>query len=438
MINSHKAMNYIHYFIICFLLNILFTEEAYNKYIISIKIEDTLGKLYINSSSINQIENESTSLCEQWVPSLLLPILLVDSQRETSQLEETGKEICMVFNEAISITENFKVIFYFYELFGKYRLFLSKETFTKFVYDCYFGLSSGLGNYSSLYDNETNLNYLEENRQIEHKIFSFNKWILKDNSFDIEFYFGDEHENFISNNGIIGKCNANKSENFWSTSFKEMSFNNTSTKLIDPKDNQFYKIYFSSEDHRIIFPLSFKKQFNEITKNNCDEKSKEMFCKNLFNKDKYFPLKLIDENMSITIEIDNIIRFTKETDDKYQTNIIFEDVDYFILPLIVFKQFHVQFNAEKNIISFYTTDKSILELKEKEDESKSEEQEPDSDSNAGTVVLIIFIVLIILAIGFGIFWFLRKRKNSSEKNINKYNKFEEDDNFQDMNEKRVF
>ena len=41
-------------------------------------------------------------------------------------------------------------------------------------------------------------------------------------------------------------------------------------------------------------------------------------------------------------------------------------------------------------------------------------------------------------LSFGVFWFIKKRKGSIEKNINKYNKFDEDDNFKNLNEQRVF
>ena len=432
MVISLKFKNHILFFIICSSLNILFTKETYKNYNINIKIEESLGNLYII--------NKNDTLCEKWIPSLFSPVLLIDSKKEIQGKEQERPE-CRVWNPIISTKKDFKVIFYNYKLFGEYSLLLSKETFGNNVKDCYFGLSSGIGNYSALYNNETTLNYLENNKEISHKIFSFNKWIIKDSSIDINFYFGDEHENFInSTNGIIGKCNTNESDYFWSCQFKEMSYNNTSTQLINPDDKQFYKIYFSSEDHTIIFPSSFKSKFKEITKNSCEYENPDgIACKNLFNSDNYFHLKLIDDNMTITIEIDNKLRFNKVEDTQFQTNIIFkEEVDYFILPLIVFKQFHVQFNAEKNIINFFTTDKSILELKEKDKEDEPKNDGNESNSNAGTVVLIIVIILIILALGFGIFWFLRIRKNSAEKNINKYNKFEEDDNFKDMSEKRVF
>ena len=139
--------------------------------------------------------------------------------------------------------------------------------------------------------------------------------------------------------------------------------------------------------------------------------------------------------MIITIEIDNKIRYNNK-DNEYKTRIKFEDINYFILPLIVFKNFDIQFNAQDNIISFYTTDESILELKKKNDNNPipKEEEEP---SNAGIIILVIFIVILILVLLFGIFWFLKRRRNS-ESNINKYNKFEDEENFQDMNDKKVF
>ena len=54
------------------------------------------------------------------------------------------------------------------------------------------------------------------------------------------------------------------------------------------------------------------------------------------------------------------------------------------------------------------------------------------------MLLIIFLILLTLALGLGIFWFIKQKRASVEKNINKYNKFEDEDNFQDLNEKRVF
>ena len=222
-----------------------------------------------------------------------------------------------------------------------------------------------------------------------------------------------------------------------------MNFNNNIIEL-NKENGSNYKIYFSSENHKIVFPLSFRDKFNEKTNNVCkedtiseEEITKGLSCKNLFDPSKnYIPLKLIDDSMIITTEIDNLYRFNSDNIELVsKTRIIFENVDYFILPLIMFKNFHVQFDLNNNIISFFTTDKSILELISKEeDNSQSPEENKDSSSNIGTIFLIIFIIILILVLGFGVFWFIKKRK-SSEKNINKYNKFEDEENFQNMNEK---
>ena len=77
----------------------------------------------------------------------------------------------------------------------------------------------------------------------------------------------------------------------------------------------------------------------------------EPFCNctaDLFGDKLYFQLKLINDNMNITAEIDDINRFTFfQNGTKGRTRIKFYDIDYFILPLIMFKNFHIQFDAEK-------------------------------------------------------------------------------------------
>ena len=58
----------------------------------------------------------------------------------------------------------------------------------------------------------------------------------------------------------------------------------------------------------------------------------------------------------------------------------------------MFKNFHIQFDAEKKIISFFTNDTNILELK----------KESNSD-NISTILIIFFVILGILLIGAGVF-----------------------------------
>ena len=98
----------------------------------------------------------------------------------------------------------------------------------------------------------------------------------------------------------------------------------------------------------------------------------------------------------------------------------------------MFKNFHIQFDAENNLISFYTTNTSILTLKNIRDDD-------DKESSSGLIIfLIILIILIVLGLVLGVFCFLKRRRGSLEKNINKYNKFEDEENFQSLNEQRVF
>ena len=443
MIKYLNSRNPFLYFIICSILNILVAEMKYHTYPVSIDIKNNiLGKLYINDTTIDKdkIQDLST-ICLQWVPSLFNPIILVPKRIviEDMSMDYYRDIKSKIYNPIISREDGFKPNLYTSKLFNKYDLIYAKELVSNIISDCYFGLSSGLSNYSQLFQYEINLNKLENNTQISQKIFSFDKCELKNDSIDFPFYFGDEHENFINNNnkGIIGTCKTNEKDPYWGCIFKEMSFNNINTKLINEKDGKNYIIYFSSENHNITFPESFRTKFNTITNNGCKNlTTNEISCEKLFNSENYFTLKLINDNMIITIEIDNILRYSKKKENnQFITNINFEKDEYFILPLIVFKNFHVQFNAENNLISFYTTDKSILELKKENDESPNEEEK--EPSNVGTVLLVILIILIIIALAFGVFWFLKKRKNS-EQNINKYNKFEEDENFQNMSEKRVF
>ena len=438
MINVFKPTKHIIYFILNLFLLFLFAEGKYETFKIQIDIEENeLQKLYIKDSSKIGEKN-----CTEWIPSLINPVLLVPQRINVETLKDLGKNF-KILSPVLSLSTEFTIHLYYYlNLFDKYDMVLAKNTFQTIVNECYFGLSHTLSNYSELVEDNINLNNLKNNNKIEEKIFSFAKWDIKDSSIDTALFIGNEHENFISKKGIIGTCKVNQDGYFWGCPFNEISLNNKNAKLINEDDNgKPYKIYFSSENYQIIFPKSFKKNFDLITNNNCneDDTDKELSCNNLFNSKYFIPIKLIDNNMKLTIEIDNIFRFNREKDDKKnKTRIIYEDVDYFMLPLIMFKNFHVQFDAKNNIISFYTTDESILELKKEEKEEEKSKDDENEPSNTGTVLIIILIIILILVLGFIIFWVYKKRKNQAEKNINKYNKFEDDENFQDLNEKRVF
>ena len=289
-------------------------------------------------------------------------------------------------------------------------------------------------------ENYTILSDLKKNQNIQNAIFSFDKWSLEGDLLKTTFYFGDAHEKFTLNEekGIIGSCKAIKSDLYWGCFFDYLSFNGKEEALKNDT-HDYSKIFFSSEIYDIIIPNEFKTNFDNLTNKKCfygephlDEQEYTTSC-NIFNDTlEYASIELINEDMNITIQIDSLSRYNQGGYLKNMTRIRFLDVQSFIFPLIMFKNFHIQFNDEKDLISFYTEDSTILKVK-KEDKKSNDK----GSSNGLIAFLIIFIILLVLVIAFGIFWLI-KRKSSIEKNINKYNKFDEDDNFQNMNEKRVF
>ena len=378
-------------------------------------------------------DSQKKDRCNQWIPSLINSISLYDCTIKTAGLP--------IFKENIDVNlpnfpEPLLLDFFKYKLFEKYDAIIGRITHLSYM--CYFGLSCGISEYDEILDeNHINLNIMRNISEFEKIIFSFDNWTLSSDNLSITstLYFWDKHEKFNSNEGISVTCDVDESDPYWGCIFKNISFNNNSVGLTNDR-GEYYKIFFTSENHNIIIPISFKEKFNEITKNVCEEISNEVIC-NFFGNKEYTELILIDEeNMNITIEIDNLNRYSLDKQDnmKNKTRIKFGEKDFFFLPLIMFKRFHVQFDAENYKINFYTTDESILKIKKEQKEDKKK----GSSSKVGTVFLVIFIILLILGLGCGAFWLLKKRRNSVEKNINKYNKFEDEDNFQDMNDKRIF
>lgn len=440
MIKFHKSKSLIKYFIIWIILsNLIYADQKYT----TLDLTTSLGENELNQLHFD--DNSKTNKCNNWIPALFNPIMLVHFGVDMNGLNpfnsfEMTSPVFQTNGEEIDIS------LYYYKFFDQYdEIVFGKNFYNKeIIKQCYFGLSKGLGNYQIISENQINLNMLKNKKFLDEKIFSFDKWIInKDkNTINSFLYLGDIHENFLSKNGIIGTCKAEEKDSYWGCSFKEMNFNNNIISLNNKDKNTNYKIFFSSENHLIIFPESFKEEFNKKTNNICkeDENSKYLYCNDLFNSENYFSIKLIDDNMTITIEVDNWNRFTltDSPNEKNKTRIIFDNNEFFIFPLIMFKNFHVQFNSNDNIISFYTTNEKILELKKKEEDKPERKEDENDSSNAGIIILIIVIVLLILFLGFGVFWFVKKRRSSGDKNINKYNKFEEDETFQNMNEKRVF
>ena len=439
MINALNSKKKFELFILFFITNILLSKEMYKTFKLKIPlVDDKLGEIYISDVIENYgvSENKEELKDCQWIPSLINPILLIPFTINIKDPVETNIQI----NNTILFSEkNFGLYILDYFLFNLYNLIMLRPRLTDIGQNCYFGMSSGFSEYINLDEDDINLNKLKNSTQITNKIFSFSKWPLNNQEEIISYlYFGDIHENFNSSEGIIGTCDSDKEYPFFGCIFSNILFNNNSKELKN-EEGDYYKIYFASEIYDIIIPHSFKEEFDNITDYACIENDfKEVSCNisSFFKNQKFAEIELsYQDKMNITIEIDSVNRFLNENEEtQNKTRIKFSDNKYFILPLIMFKNFHIQFNAENNKINFYTTDSRILQVKK----DQKKEQKKKGSSKAGTVFLIIFIILLVIALGFGIIWLIRKRRNSLEKNINKYNKFEDEENFQDMNEKRVF
>ena len=93
------------------------------------------------------------------------------------------------------------------------------------------------------------------------------------------------------------------------------------------------------------------------------------------------------------------------------------------------KNFHTQFDVDKKIISFFTTDTSILEIKRKESKSTDEpgKDEPKGISLWLLVILIILGILLIIGIGYGGFLLYKKKHPNLEEKFNKYSRFNNED-----------
>ena len=95
------------------------------------------------------------------------------------------------------------------------------------------------------------------------------------------------------------------------------------------------------------------------------------------------------------------------------------------------KNFHTQFDVEKKVISFFTNDTNILELKKEEPQKTTEPENGDSNGNGistGLLILLIILgILLIAGIGYGGFLLYRKRNLTLEKKFNKYSRFEDEE-----------
>jgi len=393
----------------------------------------------IDKSNLESFYIISSDQCGKWIPSLLSPILLVykDFNPPDWKEKDSNLEINPIF-----LSDALKLVLSNHLFLGKYNATIGRpQTKKDIINNCYFGLSTRLEKFNSISKDYILLNHLKNTSLINETIFSFDKWRLEGNNMESKLYFGDSHEKFSLNKekGIIGSCKTNESDLYWGCLFDKISFDGREEEL---KNSSFdYKIYFSSENFDIIIPESFEDKFKNLTDYKCNATGGHsefggnyLECENFFNESQeYAYIELSNKEMDIKIEIDKYGRYIKGNYSEGLTRIIFKDLDYFVFPLIMFKRFHIQFDDKNGLISFYTNDSSILNVKKKE-----KKKEEGSSSKGLIVFLIILIIVIVVVLLYGVLWFIKRRKGSIEKNINKYNKFEDEENYQDLKENRVF
>ena len=388
-------------------------------------------KSSINTFELNPLHFSKRYICDNWIPSLFNPILIVkDGSLDGYELDKK-KQISLKNNLYFNDIFNCTISELLFD--NSYKTYIGECPFVDSDYNiCLYGLAPSIPKTTEgLEKEEYNLAILKNNKEIANKVFSFGKWEITDNDINSILYFGDNHENFKSNEGYIGKCNITDDE-YWGCSFKEMIFNNVTIPLKKDSNSSLYNIYFASEIYDIVFPNGLKNKFQEASNNKCESHlfgtSYYLGCEGLNEKD-YIPLKLINEDMNITAEIDYFAKYSKSDKiPKSQTRIKFQSSDYIIFPLIMFKHFHIEFDANKKTISFFTKNSSLLELPKIIVEK----------SNALFVFLIILIVLLSIAIVVGLIFLYRKKcRPDIEKDINRFTKYEDDD-FENMNERRVF
>ena len=364
---------------------------------------------------------ETNDSCTKWVPALFSPILIINNGINSENYTRTSFQIKIQNPDSIKENKNamnMDVFSYNISIFSEINIAKSNSKWPSF---CRFGLD-----YSEVLSGKKDLNAIKNliPKQLDKNIFSFGKWDLNNKDFIYsKFYIGDSHENFLED---VGTCNIQNETGYYGCIFNDFIFSNETYSLINENNNKSYIIYFSSEFNKIYFPKSFEKKIKNCKTEN--EYFPEFICEDLKNKD-YMPLILRNDNMNITLEVDKINRFYNYLYvSEGSSNIIFHEYEYFIFPLTMLKNFHTQFDAEKKIISFYTDDISILEIKRKKSNKSDETEKPKSEgiSTVLLVVLIILGILLILGIGYGGFLIYKKKHPNMEEKFNKYSRFNDE------------
>ena len=316
---SSYSNNKIFFILIFLLIFISFSSQNYMFIAQSNRTDFDLEPFNINFTYLD---------CNIMIPDLFSPIILL-YPKYTAGLWREFEDI--EFETPLSTS---KITGFAYEkrnpLFYMAKLYKNIENNKD---NCYFGLSKLLLNITDKELSDlNNLKILKDEEEINETIFSFNKWDLND-TIKTELYYGYSHPDFNSNDGIIGTCTNAENNSFWSCIFNNMTFQNKTISLMK-ENNEYYKIYFSSNVHDIYFPNDFQKKFENATEGNCsleilDEKSDStLACQNYLEiEENYLPITLNNENMSITLQIDNYQRFSETENEKLKkySRILYSD-----------------------------------------------------------------------------------------------------------------
>ena len=409
------------FFLIFFILKIFFSSQEF-------QFEVSIDMKELEKGGGFHIVDARNKACGTWLPSLFMPILYVPKSTEIEEGTIMPEQNIKLKSPFYNDNKEFDVQIYENVTFLKDNLkgILMKPLFAN-IYNCFFGISPR-PNITGLEEGKSLLNHLKNNNLIAKKIFSFQEWDIISNPIKTKFYLGDSHNNFNSDNGIIGTCESDPNDSLWGCSFKEMIFNNINIPLTNETGQ--YKIYFASETHNLIFPNKFEDIIIKSSNSSCTMNDEDYLkCTDFFKDSDYVPLQLTEsnENFVITGQVDSLGRFNEKKDEnKDYARIQFEEIDYIILPLMVFKEFHVQFDADINLVKFYTNNPNILKVKTSK-----------SGSSGLSVFIVLLIIIILLGLGFAVFWLIKNRRKDGS-NINKFSKFEDEEDYQNMNEKKVF
>ena len=264
---------------------------------------------------------------------------------------------------------------------------------------------------------ESTLELFKNNLSIK-KIFSIKQWTRTLYAFKSKFSstlcLGEQHSDF-SDTDNVGNCPiANTDSPFWNCQFSQMTLNNKNFSLINPTTEKLYEVRFIIESKKIVFPTRFKNLIavqysstgSECYIDTTTKKTELLLCKQMTEDDEdTIPIRFLNANGTVQLkgEIDNENYLSDWTDvSPFPTNIYFDNIDYIVMPLLVFKKFHVLFDGENNKISFFSEDKSLLKLIEQKEEKKETEDETDNleyfKNHIFTTILIIAIVCLVIGL----------------------------------------